>query len=109
MAEFTIAQGDLLPEIKTTLKDDTGTVVDLTGATVQFLMSLPGDIENPVIDDPATIILAAAGTVKYIWTGTDTATIGNYVARWRVTFADGREESFPNLTFNTVTITDNFP
>lgn len=108
MTDFIASKGDHLPEINSILIDDTGTAKNLTGCTVVFLMATSSEtIDTPVINAAATVVNAATGAVKYSWTGTDTNTVGSYVARWRVTDA-GKLETFPNSGWITIVITDNF-
>jgi hypothetical protein len=57
MAAFYIKRGDTRPSLYATLTQE-GSVVDLTGATVRFHM---GD----VVDAPAVIVEASAGSVRY--------------------------------------------
>ncbi len=95
-ADFTIKQHDQLPELVVTLTDSIDSVVDVTGATVRFIMNVKGG--DTVIDESAVIVDAVAGVVKYIWQDEDTATPGNYSGEFEVKFSDGREETFPNST-----------
>lgn len=108
MADFTLAEGDLLPEINATLKDANDTAIDLTGSTVEFLMSTSSDLDTLIVDGVATIVDEDAGEVKYTWVSGDTDTPGNYVARFRVTTSTSKKYTFPNIGWITVTITPNY-
>ena len=102
MADFTIGEGDRLPEINATLKVD-GVAIDLTSATVKFIMA---DTDGTLkVDAAATVVSAAAGTVKYAWIAADTDTPGEYTAEWEITFSDTRKETVPNGPKLTVQIT----
>lgn len=102
MADFTIKRRDTLPPIAATLADADGPI-DLTGATVRFhLRNINGT--STVVDAAATVVSAAAGTVRYDWTVDDTATAGNYVAEWEITFGDGTEMTCPNTGHTSVAI-----
>lgn len=101
MADFTIKRGDLLPAIEATITYSDGTAVNLAGATVKFLMA---DAASTLkVDAGATIVDAAAGEVKYSWSGTDTDTIGTYRAEFEATFS-GSPMTAPNTTYLEVRI-----
>lgn len=95
--EFTIKQHDQLPELVVTLTDAALSVIDVGGATVRFIMSVKGG-EN-VIDQPANIVDAPGGIVKYVWQEGDTALVGKYNGEFEVLFGDGRVETFPNSRY----------
>ena len=96
MADFTIKQGDRLPEIECYLKDATGAAVDLTGASVVFVLRRR-EATTATVNAAATVVGSASdGRVKYSWGASDTATTGTYDAEWQVTFSGGLVEKFPN-------------
>jgi hypothetical protein len=92
---FTIKRGDTAPAIRYALEPAT---VDLTGATVRFQMRARN---GSVILDVGALVVTATGTptVEYSWQAGDTATAGLYEAEFRVTYADGKIETFPNGGF----------
>ena len=66
-ADFTIKQGDVLPVLNDTLTYSDGSAVNLTSATVKFIMrSLTATL--PTVNTTATVVSATAGTVKYSFT-----------------------------------------
>lgn len=82
--------------------------MDLTGATVRFHMKeTSGDVDgSPLkVDAAASIVSAAAGTVKYDWQAEDTDASGWFRAEWEVTFSDGTIRTFPNPGYTNVLIT----
>lgn len=91
---LTLKRNDLLPTLDVTLEAPAGTPVALTGATVKFIMRLPG-AASAKIDSAATVLDADAGTVRYTWTGANTDTAGLYQAEFEVTFAGGAKRTFP--------------
>jgi len=91
---FTIKQNDTSPSIQATLKDASGSAIDLSGANVSFHMKpLSGDIK---VDSSMTITDATNGVVRYDWQSTDTDTVGTYLVEFEVTYSDNSVETFPN-------------
>lgn len=95
---FYIKRGDTSPALRFALEPAVG----LTGASVQFQMRLRGGVT--VIDAPGSIVEGA--TVEYAWVAADTAEAGLYEAEFRVTYADGAVETFPNSGFLTVRVAE---
>jgi hypothetical protein len=92
---FEIKRGDTSPAIRYALIPAT---VVLTGATVRFQMRPRNG--TVVLDVIATVVTATGTpTVEYSWQAGDTATAGLYEAEFRVTYADGKIETFPNGGF----------
>jgi hypothetical protein len=65
---------------------------DLTNATVKFQMRRVRDLEL-MVDNDATIDVAASGTVYYNLEVNDTAYPGDYQYQWQVTFPDGKKQT----------------
>lgn len=95
-ADYVLTQGDLPGATEFTLRDDTGTIVDLTTATgVTFTMRALDD--TIVVDAQAAAVVAPAtsGKVTYTWQAADVAASGLFAADFEVTFTGGRVVTFP--------------
>ena len=110
MADFHIRKGDLLPAIESPLYRDYGSPVgvkaaDLTGAIGATLVYRPKS--GAWITKTGEFVGAlTGGRVKYAWAAGDTNTAGVYEGYWRITYASGETESFPNNSFFTMAITE---
>lgn len=94
MSTFGMTQGDRSPAIEMRLLDGKGQPVNLTGATVDFVVwardgTLLIDAAATVVGDPLD------GYVRYEWQAGDTDRPGAHKAQWRVTYADTAPEHFP--------------
>jgi hypothetical protein len=97
---FYIKRGDTSPSLRIALPAS----YDLTGAVAQFQMRpRRGAI---FIDQPATVETAIPAILHYDWIEGDTDMAGPYEAEFKVTYADGAIETFPNTGFITVQISD---
>lgn len=105
MADFHIRKGNRLPAIEATLYRDRK-VADLTGANAVALLYRPKLGGALVTKTGAFVGAPTGGKVKYAWAANDTDTDGEYEAYWRVTYASGEQESFPNNGFFTMAFTE---
>jgi hypothetical protein len=78
--------GNQTPPITQTLLDSSGAAINLTGATVRFRMR-PVGFATLTVDQPATIVNAAAGQVSYAWATPDVAAAGQFLTWWQITLA----------------------
>jgi Rib/alpha/Esp surface antigen-like repeat protein len=97
--------GDTAPVVRATLLDASGDPVDLTGASVRFVMATAAGA-TPAVDDAATLADAASGAVEYAWVAGDTDTPGEYVCEFEVTYADGSTQTFPTEGYLAATVVD---
>lgn len=72
-----ITEGDTLTW-NFTLKDENGSAVDLTGATVTLSMRLRGSTTNKIDGGSVTVVSASGGTCKYDPIAGDVDTPGQY-------------------------------
>ena len=99
--QVTVAKGDNLVNLDFTVTDADDAVVNLTGATVKFKMSLP-EATTLKVNGACQIINAAAGTCRYQLTSADLDTTGAYLAELEVTFSTGRIITIRDLIINVV-------
>jgi hypothetical protein len=105
MLKFTIKRGDTSPALRFALLPDG---VSLAGATVRFQMRARGGAT--VIHRPANILsVFAPAVVAHRWFSGDTDQAGHFEAEFRVTYLDGTVETFPNLGFIEVFVTEDVP
>lgn len=102
---FVIKQNDRREPIDRTLRGSDGAVVNLSGASVKFLMRPQGGGALKV-NAAATIVDAALGKVRYSWAAGDTDTVGAFDAEFEVTFADGTVQTFPNGRYLSVVVVE---
>jgi hypothetical protein len=91
---FIIKQNDTSPAIQATLKDATGSNVNLNGCVVVMHMKSASGVLK--VSEEMTIVDAANGIVKYDWVTGDTDTVDTYYVEFQVTYADLTVETFPN-------------
>lgn len=88
--------GDTKPIRHVLERNTSGTwaAVDLTGASVRFLLATSGGTR--LAAGAATIVGAATGgTVEYGWAAGGNTLAGSFQGEWEVTFPSGVIESFP--------------
>jgi hypothetical protein len=105
MSTFYIKQNDTSPDLQVTCKDYSGTVVNVSGATVNFHMrnKTTGEVQ---VDGTGSVVDGAGGVVKYSWSAGDPDTVGNFDAEFEIVYTDSKVETFPNNTFITVVVLD---
>lgn len=90
--KITLKQGDTRHAIRATLKTVDGAAVDLNGASVRFRMA---DRVGVVLVDRDAVV-GVDGITEFVFILGETSAVGKHVAEFLVTYADGREETFPN-------------
>lgn len=105
MLKFVIKRGNTSPALRFALLPEG---VSLAGATVRFQMRARGGAT--VIDRRAEIqSLFEPAVVAHLWAQGETDTRGRFEAEFRVTYLDGTVETFPNLGFIEVFVTEEVP
>lgn len=92
---FSVKQGDTAPLLYVGLEHDSDTPIDLTGATVEFHMK-NRDTGVVKVDAAGAVDSVEDVVVRYDWAVGDTDTVGWFEFEFEVTYADGRQETFPN-------------
>ena len=92
--DVTLKRGDTRHALKAILKDSSGSPVDLTGCAVSFYMAPLG--RPPTISRQVDVHDAEGGEVWVVFAPGETDISGVYRAEFRVTYGDGRRETFPN-------------
>jgi 5-hydroxyisourate hydrolase-like protein (transthyretin family) len=91
---FYIKQNDTSPSLQATLKDASGSAINLSGASVQIHMeAVDGTLK---VNKTMTVTDQVNGIVEYDWVSGDTDTAGTYYVEFQVTYSDSTIETFPN-------------
>jgi len=96
MADFYIKRGDRLPNLQATLKNEDGSIADLTGANVRFNMFPVGSVVAKVNSGASIEGAPTNGNVYYSWQAGDTDICGEFYGEFEVEFNSGLKETFPN-------------
>lgn len=97
-----LKRGDTRTAIRATLLEPSGSPVNLTGASVRFVMA---DLRGAIrIARAAEIVDPAGGKVLMVFETSETDEAGTYRAEFEVQFADGRKETYPNGDYLTIQI-----
>jgi hypothetical protein len=99
-----LKRNDTKDTISYTITNPDGSVVNLTGAAVKFVM---GKGKTLITNASATIVSAAAGTVSYTLTENDTLAAGTFNAEFEVAFSNGKEKTYPTNGYIQVKIEAN--
>lgn len=105
-ADLTIRQGDTSPALTQAVTDPAGNMLDLTGATVTFVMR-ELNASAPTVNAAMAISNPTMGIVTYAWSAADTATAGFFMGEIRCTLADGSTYTYPNDGYLTIEIEEN--
>ena len=99
-----LKQNDTAPPYTATLKDADGVAVNISGATLLFLMRKKGG--SVKVNAAADIVSAVLGTISYTWAADDLDTVGEFEVEIQVTFSGGTVRTFPSDGYNRIIITD---
>jgi hypothetical protein len=95
-----IKKGDTRTAIKATLKNPSGSPVNLTGSSVTFIMVKSG---AQLVNRSADIVDAQNGRVNFVFVAGETEVTGVVRAEFKVEYPDGSKETFPNSGYISIT------
>ena len=105
MLKFVIKRGDTSPALRFELLPRS---VSLAGASVRFQMRPRGG--TTIINREARILsVFEPAVVAHLWRPGETDAPGRYEVEFRVLYMDGTVETFPNLGFIEVFVTEDVP
>jgi hypothetical protein len=102
---FHLKSSDTAPVLEASLTDANEEPIDLTGADVAFELREPRNGAT-VVDAGANVADTTGGVVRYPWADGDTDEAGRYRGQFVVTFADGSVETFPNVAYHDIIISE---
>lgn len=95
--QFDIKQHDLEPPLIVTCLDDNAPVDLSTALSARFLMrNLSGLKVNAMCEILDQTDEDLWGKVKYVWTGSDTETVGTYNGEIEIIWPGNRPQTFPS-------------
>jgi hypothetical protein len=95
---------DTAPAFLCALSDANGPI-NLTGATVLFIMKLYGSSGSTKVASAGTVADALNGIVSYQPVTADTNTAADYSAEWEITYSSGKKQTFPDPGYLLVRVT----
>jgi hypothetical protein len=99
-----VKKNDSYDAITYQLENEDNSTVDLTGASVNFVM---GKKNKLITNAKATVTSATSGIVSYQLTPSDTLVSGTFLAEFVVTFANGATKTYPSNGYITVDVEQN--
>lgn len=94
---------DRSPSLQVSLRYEDGTFVDLTGASVNFVMTPQGQ-QTPLINNPCVVVDVPSSQVRYDWRIGDTSTLGTFQAEFQVVYPGGKQQTVPSHDYFYITI-----
>lgn len=100
-----VKQGDLFPVVDTTVKDELGNPVDLTGCTCKFSMRDSRDPTSlPVNLQDGALVNGPLGKIRYSWLAGQTDIPGTFEAEFLVDPVVGANFKVPTRGYITVIV-----
>ncbi len=102
-----VKQGDTVRRFRRRLLDGNGVPVNLTGASIDFSMRVKPAGTVKVNLGSATVVDGGGGLVQYAQVSGDVDTADTFETEWKVTYADGTIQRFPNDGYYDTVVTGN--
>lgn len=102
MPDFTLKQHDTWPPLDAALVDANGPINLTTAASVKLILKTASG--STQIIGTCSIVSAVAGTVRYLWQTSDTASVNTFNAEFEITWNDGKIETVPNSGYFEVAV-----
>jgi len=101
-----VKQGDLFPDVETTVKDENGVVVDITGTSqITFSMRNSRNPSSVPINGAAGVLVnGPQGQIAFRWGAGQTDVAGTYEGEFKLTPAAGDAFRVPTSGYITVII-----
>ncbi len=103
MSQYKLTVNKVTPPYQVQLVDGDGSIPNLAGASVRFLMTPVGS-DVLKVDAAGSIIDAPNGKVQYQWVLADVDTLGIYEVHWEVTYPDSTVVPYPSDTVDVIEI-----
>jgi hypothetical protein len=106
MANFDIKEDNTLPDLTANLVQSDGTAINLASvSTIRFYM-YDQNTKTEKVNGAASVVTAAAGSVKYEWATGDTDTVGRYYGSFYLTYSNGKILTVPNKEYINIRVFD---
>lgn len=100
---YTIRQGSTAPSLTITPERQDGSTIDVTGATVRFLIR-DVNLTTPLLIATLQVLQTNPAKFRYTPSPGDTGTSGEFLGEVEVVYNDDTRESFPTTGFIPITI-----
>jgi len=105
--KFYIGQNDTADDLVRVLTKADGSVIDLTGCTVDFRMI--NKVSDRIITGACTVTSEAGGMVTYEWQPGDTSEAGDHSGKFYVTYPSTQIGTVPNNDEVTIVVDAEIP
>jgi len=100
--------GDRQPYVYGEVKDSTGTIVNLSGASAMFRMITNDSQRRNTVSGNATITDATNGLLEYRWGTGDLSWPGEYLGEFEINLSGGEKMTLPSDDTLYITVRDDY-